>query len=595
MARSQTSLYARVKAWWHRSNKFLVLTLVALLAGFTKLIWLQIIMAPALAEQARDFRTKTFEISAPRGPIVDAEGNVLAASTQIVHVGVNQIKVRDYVQRGEDGKTIVGVGPAAAAKQLAPLLGEDAAVLGGKLTGDSTYRVLAKNLTPAQWRQIKDLRIDGIEPDFRSVRTYPNGTTAGNIIGFVNKEGVASAGLEMSYDKDLTGIPGKERVEVGIGGPHIPTGLNEKVDAVPGSTVHLTLLRDLQDVSQQAVQNAKDTYGASWAAAIVQEVGTGNVLAIADSDTVNPNEYWKSDAANQGARSISAVYEPGSTGKLLTYATAIDQGKVTPETHFENPSRYTTPNGQVIKDFADHGVEKRTVAGILMRSYNTGTVKIGETISDQVRYDYFKKFNLGQVIDVGMPGQSAGILVPPDKWDGRQKYTTMFGQGYAVTLLQNVGIVQAIANKGQWVAPTLVAGVTDAQGVYRAAETPERHEAISEKTAQEMLTMMEGVTQPGGTGIRAAIDGYRVAAKTGTAQVAGPTGALTQTAGVFNAVIPADNPRLAISVVVYNPSSGFQGGIVAAPVFKEIATFAVRYLGIPPSGKAPELYPVDYE
>ncbi|OKL53999.1 hypothetical protein BSZ39_06510 [Bowdeniella nasicola] len=595
MAQPSTSRIAAVKSWIKRSNKFILITALALVVGFGRLVWLQVITAPALAEQARDFRTKTFEISAPRGPIVDAEGNVLAASTQVVHVGVNQNKIRNYVNQDPKTKKIIGVGPAEAAKQLAPLLNADPAVLGAQLVGDSSYRVLAKNLTPAQWRQIKDLRIDGVEPDFRSQRTYPNGTTAGNIIGYVNKEGVASAGLEMSFNKDLTGTPGVERVEVGIGGPHIPTGINEKTDAVPGSTVHLTLLRDLQDVSQKAVQAAKDNFGASWAAAVVQEVGTGKILAIADSDTVNPNEYWKSKPENQGARSVSAVYEPGSTGKLLTYATAIEQGTVTPETHIENPSRYTTENGQLIKDFADHATEKRTVAGILMRSYNTGTVKIGETISDQIRYDYFKRFNLGQTIDIGMPGQSGGILVPPDKWDGRQKYTTMFGQGYAVTLLQNVGIVQAIANKGQWVPPTLVGGVTDAKGVFRASEPKESHEAIKPETAEQMLKMMEGVTQRGGTGIRAAIDGYRVAAKTGTAQVAGPTGALTQTAGVFNAVIPADNPRLAISVVVYNPSSGFQGGIVAAPVFKEIATFAVRYLGIPPSKAAPELYPVEYE
>ncbi|MDO4606583.1 MAG: penicillin-binding protein 2 [Bowdeniella nasicola] len=594
-SRREGSLAATLWNRIRRGNVLMVATTLLIIIALVRLLWLQVIDAPRLAEEGLNNRMKTFTITAPRGPIVDAEGNVLAVSTQVVHVGVNQIKVRDYVHKEPKTGRILGAGPAEAARMIAPILDQDPAQLGGMMVGDSTYRVLAKDLTPAQWREIADLRIPGIEPDYRSIRTYPNGNLAGNILGFVNKEGVASAGLELSFNKTLTGIPGKERIEVGASGSSIPTGVNEKEDAVPGSTVHLTILRDLQDVAQKAVQNSKDTFGASWAAAVVEEVGTGKILAIADSDTVNPNEYWKSSAENQGARSISAVYEPGSTGKLLTYAAAIDQGTVKPTTHIHNPSRYTTANGELIKDFSDHATEERTVAGVLMKSYNTGTVQIGETMSDQVRYEYFQRFGLGKTIDVGMPGQAAGILVPPEKWDGRQKYTTMFGQGYAVTLLQNVGVVQTLANKGVYVTPTLVAGTTDAKGTFHEGAKPSTHEVISADSASQMLLMMEGVTQKGGTGVRGAVEGYRVAAKTGTAQVAGPGGALTRTAGVFNAVIPADNPRLAVSVVVYNPSSGFQGGVVAAPVFKEIASFAVRYLGIPPSSSEPELYPVEYK
>ncbi|MDO5701228.1 MAG: penicillin-binding protein 2 [Bowdeniella nasicola] len=578
----------------------ITLTIILLCVSFARLVMLQVVKAPELSQAALDSRMRTYEITAPRGQILDAEGHVLAASAQVVHVGVNQVKIRNYVhteevtdEEGKKATKIVGVGPAEAARQIGEILDLDPIELGGKMVGDRSYRVIAKNLTPAAWREIKALGIDGIEPDFVSVRTYPNGSTAGNIIGYVDRDGVPRTGLELSFDEELTGVPGEERVEVGGGGPKIPTGVSEKIDAQPGSTVRLNLLRDLQDVAQDSVQKAKDTYGAAWAAAVVQEVGTGKILAIADSDSIDPNEYWKSSGKSLWSRAISAVYEPGSTGKLLTYATAIDQGTVTPTTEIVDTSTYTTPNGQVINDFAPHPTERRTVAGVLMKSYNTGTVKIGETVSDEVRYDYFKKFGLGELADIGMPGQAKGLLVPPEKWDGRQKYTTMFGQGYALTLLQNVGIVQTIANGGEYVAPQLVKGLEDADGVFHASEETERRQVLTPETAEQMLLMMEGVTQPGGTGVRAAIDGYRVAAKTGTAQVAGPTGALTQTAGVFNAVIPADNPRLAISVVVYAPTSGFQGGIVAAPVFKEIATFAVRYLGIPPSDTEPDLYPVE--
>lgn len=593
MAESKSGLLTRIQRGWRRTNVTLVVLALLFISAALRLVFLQVVKGPELAEAARNNRIATFTIEAPRGSIVDAEGNELATSTQVVHVGVNQLLIREYVHRDKkDPEKILGVGPAEAAKQLAPLLKQDPAELGGKMIGTLTYEPIAKNLTPQQWREIAKLGIRGIEPDFRSRRVYPNGNVAGNLVGFVNELGDPMAGLEATYDETLTGTPGEERVEVGGDGPRIPTGFHQKIPAIAGSTVHLTILRELQDVAQRAVQDAKETYGAAWAAAAVQDVQTGKLLAIADSDTVNPNEYWKSSKANWGARSINSVYEPGSTGKLLTFAAAIDQGTVSPTTVFTVPHKWTTPDGEVIDDFTDHATERRTVAGILKMSYNTGTVMVGQTLKPEVRYDYFKRFHIGDLIDVGMPAQSAGILAPWQEWEKRQNYTTMFGQAYAVTLLQNVGVVATIANSGVYLAPQLIAGVTDANGVYHASETGKPERVLKDDSAKIMLKMMEGVTQEGGTGVRAAIDGYRVAAKTGTAQVADATGALTQTAGVFNAIIPADNPRLAVSVVVYHPQSGFQGGIVAAPVFKEIATFALRYLGIPPSETPPELYPV---
>lgn len=583
-----------------------VIFLAVFLVFSGRLVHLQAIEGPRLAEEARQDRLRSWEVQAQRGDIRDTTGELLAHSTQRYNVGVNQRKVATFVHKetvkGEDGgetERVVGTGAAAAADLLAPLLGKDPAELGAQLVGDSTFVYLAKGLTPGQWREIRNLGIPGIEPESVTERVYPNGNTAGNLLGYVGADGHGQAGLEYSFDDELEGVDGAETVEIGAGGQVIPTGTWEVTDAVPGDTLRLTINRDVQYVAQQAVDGSRLQYGAQWAGIAVVEIGTGRVVALADSGTVDPGNVEDTPAESRGARSVSAPYEPGSTGKLLTIAAAVDQGLVDAGSTFTVPDRMTF-NGQTFKDPEPHPEQRMTLAGIVAQSSNVGTVQVGNLMDDDVRYQYMRDFGFGQRTGVELPGEEPGLLSSPDTWDGRTRMTTMFGQGYAITLMQNAAMVATIGNGGTYVAPFLVDSIEHPDGSRTVPERAATRDVISPDAAQQMLDMMEGVTRPGqiidgarqnqGTGWRAGIDGYRVAGKTGTAQTVDGGGGLGAVVANFVGVVPADNPRFAAAVVVYKPSSGFYGGTVAAPIFHDVLEFTLHTHGVAPSqGTAPEL------
>lgn len=581
----------------------LFLSVFLVFAG--RLVQVQAIMGPGLAEEALNSRLRTYTIQAARGDIVDVGGEVLATSVQRYNVGVNQEKVAKFkhfardedgkLVRDEDGrKVLVGTGAAAAADLLAPILGRDPAELGAELVGDSTFTYLLKGLSPSEWREIRALGIPGIEPESVTERVYPNGATAGNVIGFVKRDGsdlVGNAGIEFQYDEALHGRNGRETVEIGNGGQVIPTGTQELTEGEPGDTVRLTIDRDVQWVAQQALDETVATYGAQWAGVAVMEIGTGRLVAFADSGSVDPGNVSATPERARGARTVSAPYEPGSTGKLLTIAAAIDRGVVDPMSTFTVPERMTI-DGQSFRDHdPGHPTQEMTVAGILATSSNVGTVLVGNLMEDAERYDYMRAFGFGARSGIELPGESVGILAEPEAWDGRTRMTTMFGQGYAVTLAQNVAMVATIGNGGVYLPPTLIDSLQHPDGTVTVPEAPEGRPVISEEAAQTMISMMEGVVQEGGTGPRAAIDGYRVAGKTGTAQTADGAGGLSASVANFVGIVPADAPRFAVAVVVYKPTSGFFGGTIAAPIFKDVAEFALHRVGVSPSAGEPATYP----
>jgi len=574
----------------HNAVLAVVLAVVIVFAG--RLVYVQALEGPRLAQDALNTRLWHSTLQASRGDILDANGEVLATSVQRYNVGVNQLKVRDFVAEidGEEKR-----GAVAAAALLAPVLDRDPAELGAQLVGDSTFVYIARGLTPEKWREILALGIPGIEPEPTTERIYPNGNTAGNILGYVGRDGEGLAGLELAFEEQLRGVPGSSVVEVGLHGQSIPTGLREVTPAEPGDTLHTTIDRDINFRAQEIIQEAVDRYRAAWGAMVVQEIGTGRILAIAESDAVDPNNYQDSPPENRGSRAVQAAYEPGSTGKLPTFAAALDSGAVTPTTTFTSPDRYTTPSGQTFSDADPHPTEELTVAGILATSSNTGTVQIGDRMSDEERYAYFRAFGLGERTGIELPGETPGILGTPDTWDGRQRYTTMFGQGMAVNLLQNTGVVATFGNGGVYVPPRLVDGTTDASGRFHAAPEPEGRRVVSEETAQQMITMMEGVVSEEGTGILGQVDGYRLAGKTGTAQVPDANGRLTRTVANFVGVAPAEDPKFAVGIVVYHPGHQVPSSIIAAPAFKEIAAFTLQHLGIPPSTSPPSLFPLRAE
>ncbi|WP_435735666.1 penicillin-binding protein 2 [Cellulosimicrobium sp. PMB13] len=560
-----------------------VATLVVLLF-VGQLVNVQVIKGPALAAAARDDRLRSTTMIAHRGDVTDADGVVLATSVDRYTIGADRTAIQSFTpgsRKLADGTELTEGGAVGVAKLLAPALGESAPELAARLNGEG-YVVLAKEVTPEVQREIAELRLSAfIRADATSERSYPAGTVAGNLVGFVNAEQVGQGGVEAAYDDVLAGTPGSRSCEAGLGGQLIPTGQCETDPAVPGENLRLTIEHDVQWKAQDAVDRAVRESGADFGIAVVQDVRTSELLALAESGTVNPNDRT-TDAVANPSRAVSNIFDPGSTGKVVTMAAALEGGYADAATQFEVPYLYTTPNGQTFKDSHEHGVERLTLAGVLAESSNTGTVQVGERIPKQVRYDYLHKFGFGQYTGLGLPGESAGILHPADAWDGRTEYAVLFGQSVSVNAVQATSVFSTVANGGLRGTPRLVAGTTSADGAFTPAETEPPERVVSQETADTVLRMMESVVEDG-TGSAAAVPGYRVAGKTGTAEAPGADGQLSGIMASFIGVAPADDPRYTVAVFLKNPRTSIYGGVVAAPVFSQIMGFTLEHQGVAPS------------
>lgn len=574
-----------------RHNALLGLVLVVLVVFAGRLVYVQGLRGQAVAAEALDERMSTARLPAERGEITDANGVVLATSVERYLVWVDQAQIAQW--KRTSGGSVVAAGAADAAAELAVPLGMDPAELGAQLNGTKAYVVLKRDVLPEVWRAVRELGIAGVNGDRVPQRIYPADNVGGTIIGFVNGDEVGQEGLEHSLEDVLSGTDGRYTYERGRGGQEIPGGKSEEVPAVPGQDVQLTIQRDLQWKAQDELDRAVATTGSDSASLVAMDVRTGAILALADSGSVDPNEPGATGAEARVSRALSNVFEPGSTAKVITMAAAIETGVTGPLGRWEVADRYTTANNQTFKDSHDHEPLHLTTTGVLAKSSNTGTVMIGEKLPQQVRYDYLAKFGFGAKTGLELGGESAGILHPSDKWDGRTKYAVLFGQGVSVNAVQATQVFATIANGGLRMPAHVVAGTTGLDGAFVPAETKVGTQVVSAETAATVLTMMESAVDEG-TGSAAAIPGYRVAGKTGTAQSWGAGGATGITAS-FIGVAPADNPRIAVSVIMNNPRTSEWGGTVAAPVFSEVAGYALQMLKVPPSGSVPDLFATTYE
>jgi cell division protein FtsI (penicillin-binding protein 3) len=557
-----------------RHRLLISVILVAVLALSGRLIWVQGLDASARAEEAIAQRTVTRTIPALRGDITDRHGTVLASSVERYDLWVNQLQVDQYL---ENSKTAEVTGVAAAAADLAPVLGWSVADTEEALTGDAGFSYLRKNVEPEVRDAALALGIPGIGADRVADRIYPAGSVAGNIVGFVGSDGAALAGTELSFDGRLSGTDGKTTYERGAQGQIIPTGKQETTPAVDGSDVVLTIDRDLQWKAQQIVAGAVEQWGATGGSAVVYNARTGEVLSLAEHPSYDPNTPGTGEYDFLGNRSISNVFEPGSTGKLFTLAAALEEGTVTPETEYEIPYEMWF-DGHRVKDSHQHPDQQLTLAGVLRHSSNVGTVQISETLSPEVRYDYIKAFGLGEKTGVELPGESAGVVHPPGDWTGRTRYTTAFGQGYSVNALQMVSAVGAIANDGVRVQPSLVAGTRQADGSVRPLGEPESTRVVSSETARTMQLLMDNTVDDETSSAR--VSGYAVGGKSGTAQV----GDGTYTAS-FIGYAPADDPEIVVGVFIFGLDTFISGSRAAAPAYSELTTFALQNQGIPPTGE----------
>ncbi|WP_223246408.1 peptidoglycan D,D-transpeptidase FtsI family protein [Micrococcus luteus] len=572
-------------------TRILLLLVFVLLGGLAlRLVYVQGIDPTGQAAAAMDQRLTHQETLPQRGSILDRDGDVLAASVRRYDIVVDQRLVKDFNEWDREARETVLVDVDSRLASLAEVLGMSEEEVREATIGSRPYAVVRRSVTPEVRDAAMALNVPGLLSEAVDRRTYPNGSIAGSIIGFMGGDGTALEGLELSQDDVMTGTPGTRTFEVGADGVRIPNAPLEEVPAVDGADLRLTVDKDAQWFAQETLGALAAEYDAEWANAVVMDVKTGDVIVMADSTTVDPADPDATEGNFRTSTVMSTPYEPGSTGKALPIAAAVDAGKVTATDGFTVPSSQDF-DGQTIRDFSPHPTFDMTVAGIYARSYNTGTVQIAEKITDEQRYEYMRSFGVGQPIDLGLPQQAGSVLVPPEQWDGRQRLTTAFGQGYTQTTLHTAQMYQALANGGMLIPARLIDATVDGDGAEKRWESSaEPHRVVSEETAAQMLRMMETVVTQG-TSKAAAIPGYRVGGKSSTAEAASDTGKYDGYNFGFTAVAPLDDPRFVVSVSMHRPPSK-QGSRDVSVAAATIMEYMLRQADVPATGAEPNDYRV---
>jgi cell division protein FtsI (penicillin-binding protein 3) len=570
-----------------------MLSLLLVVGG--KLFLVQGLDVGGMAEAALNKRMTETVLPAERGSILDANGTVLANSVIRYNVVVDQqlnTKTESYRRLDTvDGKEkLVEVSRDQGLTELAAVLGMDKDAIVKAVTGESRYYIVAKDVKPDVEDRISKLQVPGIVTEGVSKRVYPNGSVAGGVIGFLQEGGSGQAGIEQTQDSILKGSDGKRLFEIGADGLRIPVGVDELTEPEDGKNVKLTINSDLQYFAQQAIQSQADKLSAEWGVIIVMDVKTGNLVAMADTNSPDPNNPGLVAAKDRGVRAVTAAYEPGSVEKMLTAAALIEEGKANPLSEYTLPPSYTV-NGQTFTDSFSHGTEKRTLAGILGYSMNTGTVMAGQALTKEQRYDWLKRFGIGQAPDIGLPATASGILTPADQWDGRQEFTVLFGQGVSQSTLQTVRAFQSIANNGVMLQPRLIDSYISPDGTEEKVPSAEPTRVVSDSTAEQVQDILESAVTEGQIK-DAAIDGYRVGAKTGTSESPcddGKSGFCGYTASMVG-MAPMDDPRFIVEVVLQRPKGSIYG-ITNGPVFRSVMSQALRTYNVQPSTGEPARLP----
>jgi cell division protein FtsI (penicillin-binding protein 3) len=570
-------------------------TVIVLLVFASRLVDVQAIRSSDLVVKAASELQRTSVIAAKRGSIVDAGGVELARSVLSYRIVVDQLLIQN---------------PNAVAKLVAPVLDMDEEFLKERLTGERRYVVIANQVKPAVWRslevKVKDFneavmqerngyakRITGFWAERLYDREYPSARLAASLIGFTNAEGVGAAGLEYSLNSMLTGQDGAYTY-ANAGGTIIPGTQEVLKESVPGETIQLTIDRDVQWVAQRAISKVVKSSKALSGTVIVQDPKSGEILAHATYPSFDPSDRNGVDPRHFRNLSVEEAYEPGSTGKVITYAAAIEEKKVGPETILVTPyklKRY----GTYFHDHEHHKTEKITVAGALANSSNTGAIKVGEMIGKEDLHDYLKAFGVGSSVGLKLPGETAGKLLDLDQWSGTSLPTFSFGQGYSLNSIQATSIFATLANDGVRVQPSVIKGTISASGAFTHVERARPVRVISSETAKTMRLMLESVVGPHGTAPSAAIAGYRVAGKTGTAQRHDQAcGCYRGYTASFIGFAPADNPAFVVSVTIQGPKGVYYGGYLGGPVFKEVMSYILQSRNVAPTGEVSSPYALTY-
>lgn len=551
-----------------------------------RLVQLQGIDPHAYAEMAAREGSVTVVLPATRGEILDRYGAPLATSVEGMMVVA-------------DPKLTIGHAAPLATLLSRRLDVDYFATLTALRKKGSRFEYIARRVpaTPALAVVAEADRrgLDGLSTRIDPVRDYPGGDVAANLIGFMGTD-EPLGGLERTFDARLAGTDGLASYEVS-GRTKIPLGDHTITPATNGTDLHLTIDQDLQWYSQRVLRQAVEDANGESGTAVVMDDATGEVLAFADYPSFDAQQPLESRQRDLGSRGISDVFEPGSVEKILTMASLLDADKVTPRTRLLVPGELSRQD-RPIHDWFEHGLLRLTLTGVLAKSSNIGTVLATDRLTPARLRSYLTGFGLGTPTNVGMRGEASGIIPEGATLTSQTKDRMSFGQSMSVNALQMTAAINAVANDGVYVSPSLIRGrATTDDGLDVGTDTRVTRRVVSAKAAHQTARMMERVLDPDvGLAPIAAVPDYRVAGKTGTAQRVGKDcgcydGTFTVSFGGF---APADDPRFTVYVVVQNPRNGGGGGQIGGPVFAKIMSYALRRYGVPPTGTAPSQLPVEW-
>lgn len=578
----------------HRAGNAVILVLM--LVAVTQLFYLQVSNAAQLNAQAAGQLKVTDVERAIRGAIIDRHNDRLAFTIEARALTFQPKRIR---QQLEDARKKIPSAPDPdqrlkdMAKDVAGKLNNkpDAGTLLKKLQSNESFVYLARNVEPAVAHAIS-AKYPEVGSERQDLRQYPGGSLAANIVGGIDWDGHGLLGLEDSLDAMLAGTDGSVTYDRGSDGVVIPGSYRNRHKAVHGSTIQLTLDDDIQFYVQQQVQQAKNVSGAHTVSAVVLDAKTGEVLAMANDNTFDPSQ----DIGRQGDRQlgnlpVSSPFEPGSVNKIITASSVIEYNLSNPDEVLQVPGTISM-GGVTVHDAWEHGVMPYTTTGVFGKSSNVGTLMLAQRVGPERFYDMVRKFGLGQRTGVGLPGESAGLVPPIDQWSGSTFSNLPIGQGVSMTLLQMAGMYQAIANDGVRIPPRILKATIAADGSRTEEPRPEGVRVVSAQTAQTVRQMLRAVVQQDpmgyqqGTGPAAAVPGYQMAGKTGTAQQINPgCGCYFDDVYwiTFAGMATVDNPRYVIGIMMDNPQRNADGtpGHSAAPLFHNIAGWLMQRENVP--------------
>ena len=560
-----------------------------------------------VANASRQKRLRSQVLPAVRGQILDINGNVMARSVQRYNLTADQTAVATFKRYNEDRTEKIEVTPSQLVYEITDILksvdpGITDEFIKSKLDGTSKYSVIKTDVSPEIFHKIDDLGAPFIYGEAFSQRLYPNGSVGGSVVGKYNIVDEAdgngtggtvtrnfSVGIERVFEKELAGTPGERTYEISADGVRIPVAKEEQRLAVDGKNVRLTINRDIQYFAQQVVRARAEELKAEWCTAIVMDVRDGSLLALADSSTMDPGAKTIEDATDMTPRAISQSVEPGSTEKMLTSSALIEQGLTTPTSVYDVPATLTI-DGQTFKDAFEHPAQRRTFSGIITDSMNTGTVLVGQKLTKEERYNWLKKYGVGEFTGIELTGEQQGLISDWRDWDGRQQYTVLFGQGVAQTPLQTALIFQALGNKGVRLKPRIVDAIIDTDGTEHKRPVEAGVRMVSEETAASCRVLMENVVDQGHART-AKVTGYRVGGKTGTAEAPSDKGGYDGNTTSFIGLAPIDDPRFLVAVTMQRPD-GDVGSNGTTHEFSKIMEKTLHTYNVPRSTGEPQTIPI---